>query len=150
MNLAAFAVKNRAFTYFASLLLGLAGIASFFALGQLEDPEFSIKNAVVSIRYPGASPAEVELEVTDPIEIALQELPQLDFVESWSRAGESLISCEIKQEFWSDRLPQIWDEMRRKINDLRPSLPPGAPSVPSAPTPVGRSASRPRCAGWSG
>ncbi|MCP3903168.1 MAG: efflux RND transporter permease subunit [Planctomycetes bacterium] len=125
MNLAEFAVKNRAFTYFACVLLAVAGVASFFGLGQLEDPEFSIKNAVISTRYPGASPEEVELEVTDRIEIALQELPQLDFVESWSRAGESLVNCEIKQEFWSDRLPQVWDEMRRKINDLRPSLPPG-------------------------
>jgi multidrug efflux pump subunit AcrB len=125
MNLAAFAVNNRKTTYFACSLLAIAGVASFFGLGQLEDPEFSIKNAVISVRYPGASPAEVELEVADRVEIALQELPQLDFVESYSRAGEAIINCEIKQEFWSDRLPQVWDEMRRKINDLRPSLPPG-------------------------
>jgi multidrug efflux pump subunit AcrB len=125
MNLAAFAVENRAFSYFATLILAIAGIASFFALGQLEDPEFAVKNAVVSIRYPGASPEEVELEVVDPLEIALQQMHQLDNVESWSRPGEALIAIEIKDQFWADRLPQVWDEMRRKINDVRPSLPPG-------------------------
>ena len=70
MNLAGLAVKNRAFAYFAALIVGLAGVASFFNLGQLEDPEFAVKNAVVSVRYPGASPEEVELEVADRIEIA--------------------------------------------------------------------------------
>jgi multidrug efflux pump subunit AcrB len=131
MNLAAFAVKNRAFTYFTMLLLAMAGLASFFALGQLEDPEFSVKTAVISVRYPGASPEEVELEVTDRLEIALQEMPQLDYVESWSRAGEALISVEIKTQYWADDLPQVWDELRRKVNDVVPSLPPGVeePSV---------------------
>jgi multidrug efflux pump subunit AcrB len=125
MGLPAFAVEYRAFTYFATLIAAIAGVASFFALGQLEDPEFAVKNAVVSVRYPGASPEEVELEVTDRVEIALQELPQLNVVESWSRPGEALIGVEIKDEFWADRLPQVWDEMRRKIHDVRPSLPPG-------------------------
>ena len=125
MNLASLAVENRAFSYFAAVVLAIAGVASYFGLGQLEDPEFAVKNAVISVRYPGASPEEVELEVTDRIEIALQELPQLDNVESWSRGGESLVAVTIKDEFWADRLPQVWDELRRKINDVRPSLPPG-------------------------
>ena len=125
MSLPAFAVENRAFSYFAALLVAVAGVASFFGLGQLEDPEFAVKNAVVSVRYPGASAEEVELEVTDRIEIAIQELPQLDNVESWSRPGECLVAIEIKDEFWADRLPQVWDELRRKINDVRTSLPPG-------------------------
>jgi multidrug efflux pump subunit AcrB len=125
MNLAGFAVENRAFVYFVALLMAIAGVASFFGLGQLEDPEFTVKTAVISTRYPGASAEEVELEVTDRLEIALQELSQLDVVESWSRPGESLISVDIKAHFWSDALPQVWDEMRRKINDLQSSLPPG-------------------------
>ena len=87
-ELAAFAVGNRAFSYFVTLVVAIAGVASFFTLGQLEDPEFAVKSAVVSLRYPGASPEEVELEVADRIEIALQELPQLDYVESWSRPGK--------------------------------------------------------------
>ena len=126
MNLAAVAVEKRAVTYFAVFLLLTAGIASFFSLGQLEDPQFTIKTAVVTTSYPGASPTEVELEVTDRIELALQELKQISYLESYSQAGFSLIKVEIKPEYWSDRLPQIWDEMRRKVREIESQLPPGA------------------------
>ena len=114
MNLAAFAVENRAFAYFATFIVIVAGIGSFFALGQLEDPEFAVKNAVISVRYPGASPEEVELEVADRIEIALQELPQLDNVESYSRPGEVLVAVEIKDHYWADALPQAATTVARR------------------------------------
>ena len=125
MSLAQVAVEKRAVTYFAAGLLMLAGIAGFFALGQLEDPFFSIKTAVITTTYPGASPQEVELEITDKIEVAVQELAQIDFIESWSMAGLSTVKVEVKAEFWSDRLPQVWDEMRRKIRDVEGTFPPG-------------------------
>ena len=126
MSLAAVAVKNRNVTWFASALAVLAGIGSFFALGQLEDPEFSIRTAVVTTNYPGASPEEVELEVTDRIEQAIQEMHQIDYVESFSSPGFSYVEVEILSEYWSDRLPQVWDELRRKIRDVETRLPPGA------------------------
>ena len=128
MSLTAIAVEKRVVTYFAAFLLVVGGIASFFTLGQLEDPAFTVKTAVIITPYPGGSPEEVELEVTDRIEIALQELSQLDYLYSFSRAGLSFIEVNIKTEFWSDRLPQIWDEMRRKIRDIEVELPPGAGS----------------------
>ncbi len=126
MNLTAFTIKNKKTSYFVTGLLFLAGIAAFTNLGQLEDPEFSIKTAVVITPYPGASPKEVQLEVTDLLEKAIQEIPQLDYVESDSRAGLSAIKVEIKAEFWADKLPQIWDELRRKVEDSLEKLPPGA------------------------
>jgi multidrug efflux pump subunit AcrB len=126
MNLAAIAIEKRAVTYFVLFLLLTAGVASFFALGQLEDPEFTVKTAVITTSYPGASPAEVELEVTDRIEIALQELKQIEYLESFSMAGFSLIKVNIEPEYWADRLPQVWDEMRRKVRDVETQLPPGA------------------------
>ncbi|MDJ0950284.1 MAG: efflux RND transporter permease subunit [Alphaproteobacteria bacterium] len=126
MNLAGIAIEKRAVTYFAVFLLFAAGIGAFFNLGQLEDPEFTVKTAVVVTPYPGASPKEVELEVTDRIELALMEMAEIDYLESFSRAGMSLVEINIKEEFWSDRLPQVWDEMRRKMNDVEPELPPGA------------------------
>ncbi len=126
MSLAQIAIEKRAVTYFTVFLLIVAGTASFFSLGQLEDPEFSVKNAVITTTYPGASPEEVELEVTDRIELALQELPQLRWIESYSRAGVSTIKVEIKAEYWSDRLPQVWDELRGKVRDVEAQLPPGA------------------------
>ena len=125
MSLASTAVEKSAITYFTVALILVGGIGSFFSLGQLEDPEFTVKTAVITTQYPGASPEEVELEVTDRIELALQELNQLDYVASWSRTGESVVAVEIKTEYWSERLPQVWDELRRKIRDVQPSLPPG-------------------------
>ena len=104
----------------------IAGTASFFALGQLEDPQYTVKTAAITTLYPGASPEEVELEVTDRIELAIQELHELKYVESFSRAGFSLVKVEIRPEYWSDRLPQVWDTLRRKIRDMESTLPPGA------------------------
>ena len=125
MSLATLAIENRAVTFFVIALLLVGGVNSFFSLGQLEDPEFTIKTAVITTAYPGATAAEVELEVTDKIELALQELNQLKYISSWSRAGESVVSVEIKSEYWADTLPQVWDELRRKIRDVSAQLPPG-------------------------
>ena len=125
MNLAKFAVENRAVTYFAVFLIVVGGIGSFFSLGQLEDPAFAVKTAVVTTSYPGASPEQVELEVTDRIELAIQQMPEIDYLESWSRAGFSLIKVNIKPEYWADRLPQVWNKLRAKVRDVEGKLPPG-------------------------
>jgi multidrug efflux pump subunit AcrB len=125
MSLAATAVKNRTVTYFALALILVIGALSYFRLGQLEDPEFTVKTALVVTQYPGASPTEVELEVTDLVEGAVQELPELQFLTSYSHAGLSIVKVEIKQEYWADRLPQVWDKLRSKVGDLT-TLPPGA------------------------
>lgn len=121
-----YAIDNKAVAYFVCFLLVFGGIASFFSLSQLEDPVFSVKTAVILTRYPGAGPVEVEQEVTDRIEKAIQQMTQLDDVYSISRAGESLLTVDIKPEYWADRLPQVWDELRKKISDVRNQLPPGA------------------------
>ncbi len=126
MSLAEISIEKRAVTYFVVLLIVVGGIGSFFALGQLEDPDFTVKTAVVATAYPGATPEEVELEVTDRLEKAIQQMPQLDTLYSISKAGLSLITVDIKQAYWSDRLPQVWDEMRKEIRDILPTLPPGA------------------------
>jgi multidrug efflux pump subunit AcrB len=128
LNLAALAIDKRTVTYFVVLLLAVGGFGSYFSLGQLEDPEFTVKTALISTAYPGASPEEVELEVTDVLEKAIQEMPQLKQIYSTSSAGQSNISVDVKSEFWSDRLPQVWDELRNKISDAQTLLPPGAGS----------------------
>ncbi len=125
MNLTRFAVEHKTLTNFLVFLVVVGGIYSYFALGQLEDPDFTVKTAVVVTQYPGATPKEVELEVTDRIETAIQEMPQLRYLTSFSRFGLSIIKVEMKQEYSAERLPQVWDEMRRKINDIVPQLPPG-------------------------
>jgi multidrug efflux pump subunit AcrB len=126
MSLAALAVEKRAITWFATLIVALGGFFSYFQLGQLEDPAFTVKTAAIVTSYPGASAKQVELEVTDRIETKLQEMPELKNVYSSSRAGLSIIKVDIKNEYWSDRLPQVWDNLRKKVRDMEGSLPPGA------------------------
>jgi multidrug efflux pump subunit AcrB len=121
-----FAIENRTVTYFAVFLLVVGGLASYSSLGQLEDPEFTVKTAIVSTAYPGASPREVELEVTDRIEKAIQELPQVKHTYSTSKAGFSAVKVDIHDQYWADDLPQVWDEIRSKIRDIEGQLPPGA------------------------
>ncbi|MEL7044503.1 MAG: efflux RND transporter permease subunit, partial [Pseudomonadota bacterium] len=130
MSLAESAVRNRSVTYFASFLLMAAGFASFFQLGQLEDPDFTIKTAKITTLYPGASAEEVELEVTDRVELELQQLKQLDNIESDSMAGVSVVTVNIKPTYGGDQIAQVFDELRRKVNDVQSELPPGV--VPSS------------------
>ena len=126
MNLTEFAIEKRAISTFAAVLLAVGGVAAFFSLGQLEDPDFTVKTALVVTPYPGASPREVELEVTDRIEKAIQEMPQVKDLYSTSTAGVSTVVVDILNEYWADRLPQVWDELRNKVADVAPTLPPGA------------------------
>ena len=125
MSLAKWSIENSVISWMFALLLLLAGTVSYFGLGQLEDPEFTLKKAMVVTLYPGASPQQVEEEVTFPIENAIQQLPYVDYVTSISSAGKSQISVEMKSTYRKDDLKQIWDELRRKVNDLQNNLPPG-------------------------
>ena len=126
MKLVEFIITKRTIVVFATLLLVVGGLWSYFHLGELEDPEFVIKKAVVVTLYPGASPTEVEEQVTDVIEKAAQQLEGLDYVRSLSRAGVSIVYVQIKESYHADQLQQIWDELRRKVNDVQKDLPPDA------------------------
>jgi len=113
-------------TYVLTVLLVVGGIMSYTSMGRLEDPAFTIKDALVITPYPGASAAEVEEEVTNEIEIALQKLSQLKEIESRSSRGLSIVTATMKDKYDKDLLPQVWDEMRRKVGDAASNLPPGA------------------------
>ena len=107
-----------------TLIFIVGGIYAYKNLGRLEDPEFTIKQALVVTPYPGASPEEVTKEVTNPIEDACQQMGQVDYVESESSRGRSLVRVHIKNKYHKDRIPQVWDELRRKVSDVQPRLPP--------------------------
>jgi multidrug efflux pump subunit AcrB len=125
MSLVEYSLKNRTLLVVLSVLAVFGGIKSYNALGRLEDPEFTIKTAVIYTQYPGASPAEVEEEVTDPLETAVQQLKQLDKVRSISKEGLSIIYVDIKDKYNKDSLPQVWDELRRKVQSAQGDFPPG-------------------------
>ena len=126
MNLVAYCLRNRTVTLVLIGMIAIGGLFSYQRLGRLEDPEFTIKEAVVFTLYPGATAEEVELEITEPLETAVQQLKQLHEVRSISRAGLSIIYAEIQDSYDRDTLPQVWDELRRKVNAAASELPPGA------------------------
>ncbi|WP_062568128.1 efflux RND transporter permease subunit [Pseudoalteromonas arabiensis] len=125
MSFAALAIERKVVSWMFALFLLIGGTVAYFGLGQLEDPEFTLKKAMVITVYPGASPQQVEEEVTFPIENAIQQLPYVDYVTSISSPGKSQITVEMKSSYRKQDLRQIWDELRRKINDQASSMPSG-------------------------
>ena len=126
MNIAELSIRQNVITWVLTILLVVVGGYSFFQLAWLEDPEFTIKDAIIMTPYPGASAAEVEEEVTNVLEKAIQQLGQLKYIESRSSRGMSQIKVKIQDKYDRQVLPQVWDELRRKVNDYQKQLPPGA------------------------
>jgi multidrug efflux pump subunit AcrB len=126
MNLAEFAIRQRTFVIFFTVLCIIGGVVSYFKLGKLEDPTFTVKSAVVVTLYPGASAKDVEEQVTDKIETKLQEMASLKELRSLSKPGMSMIFVDLLEDMSSSELPQEWDLLRRKVNDGKLFLPPTA------------------------
>ena len=126
MNLSTFVLRQKTFVIFFTLLCTLVGLISYFQLGKLEDPAFTVKSAVIVTLYPGADAGEVERLVTDQIETKLQEMAPLWKLRSLSRPGSSMIFVDLQEQVNSAELPQQWDLLRRKVDDVKLSLPPQA------------------------
>ncbi len=126
MNLAEWSIRKSLITWVMMVLAVIVGWESYQSLSRLEDPEFTIKEAVILTPYPGASASEVEEEVTNVIEKAVQEMGQLEWVESSSSRGMSWVKARMKEQYDKTTLPQVWDELRRKVGDAERKLPPGA------------------------
>ncbi|MCK8071593.1 MULTISPECIES: efflux RND transporter permease subunit [Vibrio] len=124
-GVASYFIRNKVISWMLSLIFLIGGVSAFFGLGRLEDPAFTIKDAMVVTSYPGATPQQVEEEVTYPLEKAIQQLTYVDEVNSISSRGLSQVTVTMKNNYGPDDLPQIWDELRRKVNDLKVELPPG-------------------------
>lgn len=129
MSIAEYSIKNKVISWLFIVILAIGGVTSFLELGRLEDPAFTIKDAMVIATYPGATSKEVEEELTYPLEKEIRKLPYIDKITSTSSSGMSQIMVSMKMDYGPDELPQIWDEMRRKINDLQPTLPQGVQSL---------------------
>ncbi|HHG3391178.1 multidrug efflux RND transporter permease subunit VmeV [Vibrio parahaemolyticus] len=129
MNIAEYSIKNKVISWLFIVILAIGGVTSFLELGRLEDPAFTIKDAMIVATYPGATSKEVEEELTYPLEKEIRKLPYIDRITSTSSNGMSQIMVSMKMDYGPDELPQIWDEMRRKINDLQPILPQGVQSL---------------------
>ncbi|TVK99680.1 transporter [Shewanella algae] len=123
MSLSTFALRQKTFVIFFTVLGMIAGIYSYFDLGKLEDPSFTVKSAVIVTLYPGADAKEVEQLVTDKVETKLEEMESLWKLRSLSRPGSSMIFVDLKEKVNSDELPQQWDLLRRKVEDVKLELP---------------------------
>jgi multidrug efflux pump len=122
-NLSEWAITHRALVLFMIIVLGIAGLYSYFNLGRAEDPSFTIKTMVVNVAWPGATATEMQTQVADKIEKKLQELPYLDRVETYSQPGVAFI-----QVFLIDRTPpakvkDLWYQVRKKVGDIKSELP---------------------------
>lgn len=126
MNIAQFALEKRVLMYLLMVVLLAGGYTGFMNLGRLEDPAFTISDVQIITSYPGANAIEVEQEVSEILENVIQKIKQIDRVSSESSKGRSIITATYQAGFSSEEYRQLYDELRKKINDAQGLLPPGA------------------------
>lgn len=124
-NLSAWALRNRQIVLFLMLLLAVVGALSYTKLGQSEDPPFTFKAMVIRTNWPGATAQEVSRQVTERIEKKLMETGEYDRIVSFSRPGESQVTFIARDSMHSNEIPELWYQVRKKISDIRHTLPPG-------------------------
>ena len=124
-NLSEWAITHQALVLFMILLIGAAGLFSYFKLGRAEDPSFTIKVMNIQIAWPGATATELQKQVVDKIEKKLQELPHLDRVTSYSQPGVAFIQVNLSDTTPPRKVQYLWYLTRKKIADMRGELPAG-------------------------
>ena len=130
MKLVKYFLSKKPVTILLLVLVLAGGLLAYVKMGKLEDAPFTIKQALVLTPYPGASPSEVQSQVTDVLEESIQALGELYYLKTENRAGLSKITVYVKKEIRADEMHQLWDKLRRKVNDVQSKLPEGAgPSV---------------------
>ncbi len=122
-NLSDWALKHQTLVLYLMLVVTIAGLIAYTKLGQSEDPPFTFKVMLVHATWPGASAQEVEQQVTDKLEKKIQEIPHLDYTKSFSRPGESMVFVVIKDDTFSEDIPNLWYQVRKKIGDIKHTLP---------------------------
>ena len=124
-NLSEWALRNRQIVLFLMLLLAIVGALSYTKLGQSEDPPFTFKAMVIRTNWPGATAEEVSRQVSERIEKKLMETGEYERIVSFSRPGESQVTFVARDSMHSVQIPDLWYQVRKKISDIRHTLPPG-------------------------
>ena len=125
LNLSAWALRHESFVTYLIAVFMIGGVLAYMTLGRAEDPDFTIKTMIVSAEWPGATAREMELQITDRLEKKLQETPWLDYVQSYSKPGKSLIFVNLLEHAPNKDVPDAWYQVRKKVNDIRGDLPDG-------------------------
>ena len=124
-NLSEWAVNNRAIVVFLMLVCVVGGISAYQGLGRQEDPDFSVQTMVIQASWPGATAADTLKQVTDRLEKKLEETPKLDYIKSYTKPGQATIFVYLKELTPKRELNDIWYQVRKKVSDIKPTLPPG-------------------------
>jgi len=124
-NLSDWALRHRSLVTYLMLVIAVAGVWSYLRLGRSEDPDFTVKTMVVQASWPGATLADTLEQVTDRIESKLQETPSLDFLKSYTSAGQTTIFVNLKDSTPPAQVPDIWYQVRKKVRDIANTLPQG-------------------------
>jgi multidrug efflux pump len=124
-NLSEWALRHRSLVLYGMVVTAILGVFGFSHLGESEDPPFTFKVMVIQTLWPGASARQVQREVTDRIERKLQEAPNVDFLQSYSRPGESMIFFNIKDSAPAAAVPATWYQVRKRVGDMANELPQG-------------------------
>ena len=127
MNLTRYAIDNKVVTFVAIAVIALSGYSAYNSLPRAEDPGFLVRSALVKTQFPGAAPERVELLVTDKLESAIQEIPEVAHITSESRTGLSIITVELRENVTN--LRPVWDNLRRKVDKATSELPQGVAPV---------------------
>ena len=117
-NLSDWAIRHKSFVLYLMIVSALAGLWAYGKLGREEDPPFTIKTMVIKTMWPGATTTETLQQVTDRIEKKLEELPNLDFVRSYTKPGESVVFVNLKDTVSGDAVQPLWYQVRKKIDDI--------------------------------
>jgi multidrug efflux pump subunit AcrB len=124
-NLSDWALRHKSFVVYLMLVAAIAGAWAYSKLGREEDPAFTIKTMVVKTQWPGATTSDTLQQITDRIEKKLEELPHLDFVRSYTKPGESVVFVNLKDTVDPKAVPNLWHQVRKKIDDIRHTMPSG-------------------------
>ncbi|WP_321495158.1 efflux RND transporter permease subunit [uncultured Desulfobacter sp.] len=125
LNLTQWSLNHRQLIWFAIFLLAVAGVLAYQDMGRMEDPNFTIREMIIGVGWPGASATEVEQQVTDKIEKELQDIPGLDYLKSYSRPQQAVIYVSIKDSVDTDNIRPTWLEVRNMVNNMVDDLPAG-------------------------
>jgi multidrug efflux pump len=124
-NVSRWALEHPALTRYLMVVLMLLGLAAYFQLGQDEDPPFAFRIMVVRAYWPGTTAQQMAEQVTDKIERTLQEVPYADKIQSYTKPGESLTLMQVKDSSPPKEIPNLWYQVRKKVGDMRATLPQG-------------------------
>jgi multidrug efflux pump len=124
-NLTEVSLKNKGLVWYFIIMVAIGGIFSYFKLGRMEDPQFTIRQMVVTVAWPGATADEMQQQVTDKLERRIQDIPKLDYVESETRPGKSIIYVSLQDGLSKEETRSTWKDVRNFCEDIKKDMPEG-------------------------